>query len=346
MKKVLSIVTVLAVLSLAACSGSGGSDSNPTSGSTASQQGKTYKIVYAATVSTETAAYKAAVTLKKNVESRTNGAVTVDLQFGGTLGGDAEVVDSMSLGTVQMGYITDIGYATCFPELAFVNLPYLFPDYDTVDEHYFNGYLGEKFSALMLDNGLRVLGWGENDYRSLTCNTPVNSKADLAGMKIRTPELDSLVAFFQKLGANPTPMAYSELLTALQQRTVDGQDNGPILTVDGGFYEVQKYFYMTNHVYSGAAIAVNEDFFQSLPEEYQSIIAEEADTAGKTQINENRANVAAAVKKMQDSGMNVVLVLPDALTDDFKAAAHAIWEQFGNQYDSDAMDYIFNNLAN
>ncbi len=343
MKKVLSIFTAAVVFSLSACSGGGGTDQ--TSGNTASQQGQSYKVVYAATVSTETAAYAAAVTLKENVESRTNGAVTIDLQFGGTLGGDAEVVDSMSLGTVQMGYITDIGYATCFPELAFVNLPYLFPDYDTVDEHYFNGFLGEKFSERMLANGLRVLGWGENDYRSLTCNKPVESKADLSGMKIRTPELDTLVAFFQNLGANPTPMAYSELLTALQQRTVDGQDNGPILTVDGGFYEVQKYFYMTNHVYSGAAISINEDFFQTLPEEYQIILTEEAKTAGLAQIRDNRANVEGAVKKMQDSGMNVVLDLPGSLKDDFKTAAHVIWEEYGGQYDSDAMDYIFDNLS-
>lgn len=344
MKKVLSILLATIVFSLSACSGSGGT--GPTAGSTASQQNQIYKIVYAATVSTETAAYAAAVTLKKNVESRTNGAVTIDLQFGGTLGGDAEVVDSMSLGTVQMGYITDIGYSTCFPELAFVNLPYMFPDYDNVDEHYFNGFLGEKFSERMLANGLRVLGWGENDYRSLTCNKPVNSKADLAGMKIRTPELDTLVAFFQKLGANPTPMAYSELLTALQQRTVDGQDNGPILTVDGGFFEVQKYFYMTNHVYSGAAISMNEEYFQTLPEEYQIIITEEAKTAGMTQIRENRANVEGAVKKMQDSGMNVVSDLPAALKDDFKTTAHFVWEEYGGQYDTEAMDYILNNLAN
>lgn len=326
-------------LSLAAC-GNGGNPSQSSGG-----QDGTYNITYAATVSTETAAYDAAVILKENVESRTNGAVTVDLQFGGTLGGDAEVVDAMSLGTVQMGYITDIGYATCFPELAFVNLPYLFPDYETVDAHYFNGFLGEKFSQLMLDNGLRVLGWGENDYRSLTCNHPVNSKADLAGMKIRTPELDSLVAFFQDLGANPTPMAYSELLTALQQHTVDGQDNGPILTVDGGFYEVQDYFYMTNHVYSGAEIAINEDFFQSLPEEYQQILEEEAQAAGWKQIEDNRANVQAAIEKMENSNITVVLDLPADLTKDFEEAALDIWEQFSDQYDQEAMDYIFENLA-
>lgn len=302
-----------------------------------------YNITLAAAVQTDTAMYKAAEQFKKNVEERTNGKVFVDLVFAAVLGGDREMSDSIMMGDIEMAYLTDIGFATSMPEIGYVNLPYLFPDYESVDTHYFNGYLGESLKEDFAARGLRILGWGENDYRSLTSNHPIEKLEDLKGMKIRTPEFPSLLAFFQELGANPTPMSFAEVISALQQGTIDGQDNGPILTQSNRFYEVQKYFTWTNHVYSGAMIVVNEDYYQKLPEDIQQVLSEEGEAAGKLQVQWNRENVAHAVKVMEDAGVIISSINPE-MDAAFKQAALKVWDRFKDQYKKEAMNYIFENL--
>lgn len=303
-----------------------------------------FNITLAAAVQTDTAMYKAAEEFKNKVEERTDGKVFVDLVFAAILGGDREMSDSLMMGDIEMAYLTDIGFATSMPEIGYVNLPYLFPDYESVDKHYFNGFLGEKIKEDFQKRGLRILGWGENDYRSLTSNHPIKTIADLKGMKIRTPEFPSLLAFFQDLGANPTPMSFAEVISGLQQGTIDGQDNGPILTQSSRFYEVQKYFTWTNHVYSGAMIVINEDYYQTMPEDIQAILNEEGALAGDLQIKWNRENVDKAIKIMEDYGVTVSEITPELKTA-FEDAAKKVWDQFKSEYDTSAMDYIFNNLS-
>jgi len=338
MKKFISLCLVM-LMSLTCLTGCGAKTEAP-----AGKNEQVYKITLAAAVSTTTAMYKAAEIFKSNVEEKTGKKVIVDLVFGGVLGGDREMVDALTVGDIQMAFATDIGYATCYPEIGYVNLPYLFPDYASVDKYYFNGFLGQKLKSQLQARGIRLLGWAENDYRSLTSNKAIKTIKDLKGLKIRTPEFPSLMAFFKELGANPTPMAFTELLTGLQQGTVDGQDNGPILTASSKFYEVQTHFTWTNHVYSGGGLGINEKFYQSLPKEYQAIIAEEGAIAGSNQIKWNRENVATCIKTMEAYGTKISELTPE-MQEIFKTAATKVWEQFKDKYDAEAMDYIFKNLG-
>lgn len=188
-----------------------------------------------------------------------------------------------------------------------------------------------------------MIGWGENNFRCLSTNKPVASADDLKGQKIRVIENDIFLTFFAELGANPTPMAFTELTTALQQGTVDGQDNGPILTYSTKVYENQKYYTLTNHAYSGYVIIINDNFMKSLPEDLQIIITEEAESAGKWQIEQNRAETSKVLEAMAESGVTINESTPelDAAMD---AAANVVWEKFRDTYDAEVMSYIFENL--
>ena len=305
-----------------------------------------HEITLAATVTTSTAMYRSAEAFKEAVERRSDGRVAVELAFDGVFGGDRDVVELLQLGEVQMMWGTDIAYSIVIESLGFPNLPYLFPTYEAVDEHYFGGFIGDAYKDILLRNGIRHLGWGENDYRHITTSrVAVTEVEDLAGLKLRVPQFPSLLSFFLKLGANPTPMAFTEIYTALQQKTIDGQDNGPILTASSRFYEVQDHFTSTSHVYSGAALTINEEFFEDLPADIQAIIAEEGEKAAAMQLRENRADVSAATERMKQAGIQFHELSPEA-RGRFLVVAKEVWQEFADQYDPELMARIQSEFGN
>lgn len=306
---------------------------------------QSYRITLASPVQTTTATYRSAVEFKAAVESRTDGDVVVELAFGGAFGGDREMVELLQLGEIQMTWTADGGYATVVQSVGFSALPYLFPDYDAVQEYYFDGFIGEAFSRIMLENNLRVLGWGESDYRALTTSKQgVSELSDFSALKIRVPELPSSLSFFQKLGATPTPMSFSEVFTALEQGTVDGQDNGPILTYNQRFYEAQSFYTDTRHAYSGAALVINEDFYQSLPNDIRTIIDEEAKRTALIQLEGARQDRIAAIDAMRDAGLTM-LEPSDELKATFRQVAQEVWEESRSRYDAEVMEQIIGTFS-
>jgi TRAP-type C4-dicarboxylate transport system substrate-binding protein len=164
------------------------------------------------------------------------------LAFAGVLGGDREIVEQCKLGMLDMVFSSDIGYSTVVKAVGFAAMPYLFETYEDADKLYFHGLIGEEFKKRLLKGGnIRLLSWGENDFRALTNNKrPILEVKDLHGLKIRTPEFPMLISFFRNLGALPTPIPYPELFIALQQGTVDGQDNGVKATYYTRLYEFKN----------------------------------------------------------------------------------------------------------
>jgi TRAP-type C4-dicarboxylate transport system substrate-binding protein len=134
---------------------------------------------------------------------------------------------------------------------------------------------------------------------------PVNSAADLAGLKIRVPEAPISIAIFKALEANPTPVAFNELYGALQQKVVDGQENGYNTIAAGKFYEVQKYVAETNHMWGANPFYVSEKFYQSVPADIQKLIMECGANAGTAQRKLYRDMVAGSKQTCIDNGMQV-----------------------------------------
>ncbi len=283
--------------------------------------------------------------LKQTVESRTEGRLTIDLAINGEFGGERETAELTELGEIQGTWVSDLGLAALNEQIGFATLPFLFPTYEDVDRNYIGGFVGEAVKEKLIEQGLLVLAVGESDYRELTTrNTPVIETADLRGLKIRTPEFQTLLSFFNKLGASPTPMAFPEIYTALQQGTIDGQDNGSINTTQMRFYEQQKHFTWTNHVYTAAFFIVNDEWFQTLPEDIRSILTEEVVRTSALQVQYTREQVVKNIETMQAAGVQIH-ELSDAAKADFRAAAREIWEEARNDYDPAIMDRIFAELG-
>jgi len=174
-----------------------------------------------------------------------------------------------------------------------------------------------------------VLAVWENGFRHITNNErPIVTPKDLQGIKLRTPSGEWRVKMFQAYGANPTPMSFSEVFTALQTGVVDGQENPLTQIVSGNFQEVQDYLSMTGHVYTPAYLLVGLDRWNSLPEEVRTILEE---TAKETQafVYENaerlEGELLAQVQEESDIEVN------EADKQAFIAASSAIYEDFGAQ---------------
>ena len=278
------------------------------------------------TVSPEHSWYKGTELFKKDVESATNGRIKVQIEMGGVHGGERKMVSEVMRGMLDMVWTADIGLAAVFPSLGFVNLPYLFSGYEDVDNRYLNGWMGDVLDEVAAKKDVKVLAIGENDFRGLTnSKRPIRSGADFQGLKLRVPEVPIYISFYRNLGALPTPMAITEVPTALQQGTVDGQDNGAIITYDFGLHQFQKYMTKANQIYSGAPLLINKRKFESLSPEDQKIIVAAAQKAARYQVELNRALVSHDYELIAESGVEVAEAT-DQLVADMKVAARKVWE--------------------
>jgi len=278
------------------------------------------------TVSPEHSWYKATEKFKAEVESATAGKIQVQIEMGGVHGGERKMVTEVMRGMLDMIWTSDIGLAAVFPSLGFVNLPYLFETYEDVDSRYLNGWMGEVMEKEAAQKNVLILAHGENDFRALTnSKRPLKSGADFKGLKLRVPEVPIYISFYRNLGALPTPMAVTEVPAALQQGTVDGQDNGAIITYDFGFHQFQKYMTRANQIYSGAQFLMNKDKFNSFSETDRNIIKKAAEKSAQYQVEINRNIVNEYYDRISKSGVEVSEVT-EQLATDMRLAAKQVWE--------------------
>ncbi len=284
----------------------------------------------------------AAKSFKQEVESKTKDAVKVTIHGGGVMGGERQMIEAVIRGDLDMGWSSDIGLAAIYPELGFVNLPYLFKNYAEADAKYRHGWIGQKIISFMDAKGVKVLGIGENDFRGLTnSKRPITKGEDFKGLKLRVPEVPMYIDFYKALGVLPTPMAITELSTALQQKTVDGQDNGAIITYDLGLQQFQKYATKAQQIYSGMEMCMSKKTWDKLTPAQQKIVAEAAKKAADEQVKVNREHVAQRYAAMAKAGMQVIDP-PPQLVSDLKAVAVKIWNdpKYEKLYGKEVMDRI------
>lgn len=279
------ILAVFMLATLVGCGEKGGStqspnveSSTPAGGSEASGDGKTVTIISAGNNPEEHFQSIAMDAFEEYVEEHSGGTMQVDTYPNQQMGADGEVLEGTQLGNIQVGYANCSNVATVSDALYVLDHPFLFGS-DEQAYGVLDGEVGDYLLNTLEGAGLVGLGWLDNGFRELTCNVEVHSPADLKGQKIRTMENALQMAAWEMLGASPTPMAYSEVFTGLQQHTIDGQENpiGNIASMK--FYEVQDYCIFTNHIYSANPIFMNKAFFDSLTADQQQIVREAADYA-------------------------------------------------------------------
>lgn len=249
--------------------------------------------------------HKACVFFKEEVEKRTAGRVAVTIYPNSQLGTEVEQIQSvLSGGGVDM-VITGESMMTFIPEMGVLGIPYLI----TSDEHMelvAGGEIGAQFEDLMLKGGLRCLAYFIRGPRNVTSNFPIRKPEDMKGMIIRTPASTITVKTFESFGSKPTPMAFTEVFTALQNATIQGQENPLAMIKTGNFQEVQKYLNRTEHLRTWIYLCIGEEKFQSMPADIQTIILEVAKEAQAYENELYKANEESIAQFLKDAGMEFI----------------------------------------
>ena len=243
------------------------------------------------------------------------------------LGTDEELMQKLLLGTADMALPSTV-MSSVVPEYGLFEMPYLVKDRNhmmKIEQEVVWPTLAPAAEA----KGYKVLAVWENGFRNITNNTrPVVTPEDLSGMKLRTPSGEWRVKMFQAYGANPTPMAFSEVFTALQTGVMDGQENPLTQIYSAKFHEVQDYLSMTGHVYTPAYVLVGQNRWNSFPEDVRQILEE---TAKETQAYVYEQAAALETELLDKIKAESDIEVNEADKDAFIAASDPIYQDFGTQ---------------
>lgn len=345
MKKFLSLILVLG-LSATLLAGCGGSKTetpatNSGNGDAAQSESAGYDTlnIIAAHGATEAVAEHAGfVKFKELVEERSGGSVTVDIYPNQQLGGDREYTESCVQGNVTMGGPSTAAIGALCPSLNAFETPFMFTSYENARET-LKGEAGKALLDSMESAGLKGLGYFENGFRNLTCNKEINTLADLKGLKIRVMENDVHLAIWTALGANPSPLAFGELYTALQQGAFDAEENPLEQIYNTKFQEVQDHVYLTQHIYTPYVIYMNLEVRKGLNEQTQQLIQECVDEAVEYNYSLCDENNQKCTDGINDSGKSHVYEVSEELHNEMVAACSSVYdivaEKAGGTYAQD-----------
>ena len=244
------------------------------SGSSAVAQEFTFRVGFQ-TANPDTPVYVTGVKLKESVEKGSNGRIMLELFPGGTLGNQLALVSGVRTGAIDMGIMVAWSVATVEPSAMLADLPFLFDDLESARK-ILDGPAGQKILGYLEPKGIKGLGWSELGLRGIIGNKPVRTPADLEGVKIRVVPNPLYIAAWKAAGANPVPLAFSEIYLALQQGVIDAVDTNYEAFYGAKHYEVSKYLALTDHMYTGAIIAMNLRKFEGLPADLQEVMLQAA----------------------------------------------------------------------
>ena len=260
------------------------------------------------------------------VAERTNGEYKIEIYPNGTLGGESEMLDSMSMGMLDMGIITSGPFVNFSEDMGVLDMPFLFA---SNEEAYkvLDGEIGKELLATLEDAGLKGLAYAERGFRNVTNSVrPVTSAADLAGLKLRVMENEVYTATFKALSVNAVPMAWSEALTAMQQGTIEGEENPINVIYSYGLWDYgQKYVTLDRHSYATAIITMSLDKFNELDEATQQIFVEAAQEAAEYERAWVADQEAGQLETIKSNGVEVVEE-PDV--DSFREAVQPVYEAY------------------
>jgi TRAP-type transport system periplasmic protein len=278
-------------------------------------------------------------TFAKEVEQRTGGRYKVQPFYSGSLGGERESIEAVQLGTQELT-LTSTGPVPNFvPAARILDIPFLFRD-KAHARAVLDGPIGQEMLKEFEPKGFKALAWAENGVRHMTnSKRAVMAPDDLKGLKMRTMENPVHVAAYKGFGIITTPMAFPEVFTALQQGTVDGQENPLSVIMAAKFDQVQKHLSLTGHVYSPAIFLMNKGSFDKLSAADKQHFLDAAKVA--TQANRARVDEddAKGVAELRSKGMQVVENVDKAK---FQGALTPVYAQFESQFGKANIDRIKN----
>ena len=278
-------------------------------------------------------------TFAREVEKRTNGRYKIQPFYSASLGSEREAIEAVQLGTQELTFTSTGPVPNFVPEARILDIPFLFRD-KAHARSVLDGPIGQEMLKPFEAKGFKALAWAENGVRHMTnSKRAVNTPDDLKGLKMRTMENPVHVAAYKGFGIITTPMAFAEVFTALQQGTVDGQENPLSVIMASKFDQVQKHLSLTGHVYSPAIFLMNKAMFDKLaPADQQAFLAAAAEgtKANRARVDEDDAK---GVAELRSRGMQVIENVDKAK---FQAALTPVYAEFERQFGKANIDRIRN----
>ena len=322
-------LSTVMLLMLAACGGSTPANTSGADGSGAASGDDVIYISMAHGSSEDTAQHQAMLAMKEYIEEQSGGKMQVTIYPNNQMGANREATEAVMAGNLTMMMNSTATMTSFVPDCAIYDVPFAFADEAAIDKTIQNTELMEMLNKKCRETGLTLLMQTQSSFRQLSCNKDVHTPDDLKGLTIRVQENEYQIATWKALGANATPLAFNELYTALQQGTVDGQENPVELFVAQKFYEQQKYLIKTNHLGFIGMWIINSDFYDSLSDENRQIL-NDACAVGLARNNEYSASsIAEKEAFLTQQGTTITTLTPDEL-EAFKAKTTDVWESVKN----------------
>lgn len=305
---------------LTACGGGSDAEKDANAG------GEPVVMKLATTVNEKDSFQIAAEKFKEIVEEKTDGAYQIEIYPDNKLGDEATLLESMAAGELELGIVTSGPFINFSNDMGVLDMPFLFGSNEEAHK-VLDGEVGQELLATLENSNLKGLAYAERGFRNLTNSVkPVTTVADMQGLKLRVMENEVYAKTFEALGANASPMAWTETLTALQNGAIEGQENPINVICSYTLWESnQKYATLTRHSYSTAIITMSLEKFNELPEDVQTIFKDAAQEAAVYERNWTAENEAAQLQEMKDNGMEVV---EDPDLDAFKAAVQSVYDAY------------------
>ncbi len=272
--------------------------------------------------------HRAVGKFKEVVEKKTAGQLEVQIYPNSALGSLRVTFDSVQLGTLEAGVYDAATPGNVVPMWNVPELPYMFRDLDHVHK-VLDGPIGQEMNAALLEKAkVRTLAVYDTTFRKIfTKGKPINGLADMKGLKIRVPEAQTYVRCMQLLGANPTPVAWGELYTALQMGVVEGFENKCEAAFNAKLHEQTKFAAYTGHIFVLNPLMCSDRWFNTLPKDIQQIVLEAAKESLAWQRVEAPASEKAFEQKMKDAG--VAFTSPDPAP--FRKAVEPFYKEYGDK---------------
>lgn len=320
-KRILSVIMAMAVAAgLAACGSSSSTSTQTTAAAQTEASGDnasaasgdvvaiddSYTWNVAMNVGESTLNYKFFEKFKSDIEARSAGKIKINLFPNGQLGGDAEQLLALMDGTVAFCTTITSGLTSTIPEYGVWDLPNAFTDLETMRKAESNADLLNALNEASAKKNIHLMGMADAGFRELTSSKEVHALSDLSGLKVRVIDNPYHQLYWTSMGASTTTMDFNEVYSSLQQKVIDAEENPYMNITANRFYEVQPYIVETNHLGHIMVFLMNNDLYNSLPENVRTLIDECSQSALETTISAADEAIAGYKKTIEDYGSQII----------------------------------------
>ncbi|MGO4887503.1 TRAP transporter substrate-binding protein DctP [Anaerobacillus sp. MEB173] len=331
-KQILLFAALLLVSVIVTACGGGANETNSDSESSASESNEETITLELGHIAPADHGYQLGLEqFVQAVEEESNGKVKIEIYGAGQLGGERDMSEQVQLGTLDMALMTTGPLGNFVPNLAVLEMPFLFED---VDHAYrvLDGEIGEELLKELEESGFKGFAYWENGIRGISNSKhEIRTPEDMAGLKMRTLENDVFVETFRALGSDPTPIAWPETYTSLQQGVADGFDSPYAQFGTAKMYEVQDYYTEAGIYYASAILMMNMDKYNGLPADVQELLERLGKEFAPIQRDINKQLADENKQLILDNGVEIVEV-DEVDTEAFRAAVQPVYERFADQF--------------